>query len=80
MTPRSRLYSYPYYLLPIYMHHFRRREAVEVGRRGVAVGADVFAVDQIAQFQIGQFLGQRDGVQGVAGRAEDRGNLLSVRS
>ena len=62
------------------MHHFRRREAVEVGRGGMAVGADVFAVDQVAQFQVGQFLGQRDGVQGVAGRTEDRRDLLRIRS
>ena len=35
----------PQSLIPIDMHHFGRREAVEVGRRGVAVGADVLAVD-----------------------------------
>ena len=62
------------------MQHFCRREAVEVGRGGVAVGADVLAVDQVAQFQVGQFLGQRDGVQGVAGRAEDGADLPSGRS
>ena len=57
------------------MQHFCGGEAVEVGRGGVAVGADVFAVDKIAQFQVGQFFGQGDGVQGVAGRAEYGGNL-----
>ena len=59
----------------VQVHHLGRREAVEVGRRGVAVGADVLAVDQVAQFQVGQLLGQRDRVQGVAGRAEDRADL-----
>ena len=57
------------------MHHLGRREAVEPGRRGVAVGADVLAVDVVAQVEFGQFLGQRDRVQRVAGRAEDRADL-----
>jgi len=33
--------------LPIHMHHFGGRETVEVGGRGVAVGADVLAVHQV---------------------------------
>ena len=37
----------------IQVNHLRRREAVEVGRGGVAVGADVLAVDQVAQVQSG---------------------------
>ena len=41
----------------------------------MAVGADVLAVDQVAEFQVGQFLGQRDRVERVAGRAEDGADL-----
>ena len=59
----------------IYMQNLGRGEAVEPGRRGVAVGADVLAVEQVAQVQVGQVLGQGDGVQGVAGRPEDRADL-----
>jgi hypothetical protein len=36
----------------------------------VAVGADVFAVDQVAELQIGQLFGQRNRIQRVAGRAK----------
>ncbi len=31
-----------------------RRESVEESRGGVAVGADVFAINEIAQFQVRQ--------------------------
>ena len=41
----------------------------------MAVGADVFAVNQVAEFKVGQFLGQGDGVKRVAGRAEYGGDL-----
>ena len=37
--------------LPVHVHDLGRREAVEVGRRGVAVGADVVAVDQVAALE-----------------------------
>ena len=48
------------------MHHLRRREAVEVGCRGVAVRADVFRIDQVFVFQFRQLLRLRNRVQAVA--------------
>ena len=48
-------------------------KAVEPGRGCVAVCADVFAVDQVTNLQVGQFLRLRNYVQRIARRAEDRG-------
>jgi len=36
----------------IHVHHGRGREPVEIRRGGVTVGADLFAVKQVAQLQI----------------------------
>ena len=52
-----------------------RREAVEMRRRGVRIRTDVFAVDKVAEFQVGQFLGQRNRIESIARRTEDRTNL-----
>jgi hypothetical protein len=38
--------------LLIEMHDLRGREAVEIGRGGVTVGANLFAVQEITQLQI----------------------------
>ena len=54
---------------------FGGRETVEVGAGGVAIGTDVLAIDQIAEVEVGQFLGQRDRVERVAGGAEDGADL-----
>ena len=54
------------------------REAVEARRGRPCVGADVFGVNEIADFQVGQLVRQRDGVEGVAGRAEDGRDLLGA--
>ena len=59
------------WMLLVDMNHLGGGEAVEPGGGGVAVGANGFAINQVVQLQIGQILGQRDGVQGVAGLAED---------
>ena len=47
-----RLESLMYGMSLFQMHYLRWRETVEEGRRRVAVGANVLAVDQIAQLQI----------------------------
>ena len=46
-------------------------ETVEPGGGGVAVGANGLAIHQVVQLQVRQIFGERDGVQGVAGLAED---------
>src|SRR5580704_6542019 len=48
-----------------------RRKSVEPGGRGIAVGADVFRIDQIIDLEVGQLLGLRDGVQTIAGLPVD---------
>ena len=62
--------------LLVYMHHLCRREAVEVGRGGVAVCADVFAVKQVAYLKVNrQFLCKRYCVESVACRTKYGANL-----
>src|SRR5208283_3744 len=62
--------------LLIYVNHLRRRKAVEPGRGGVAVSADVLAVEQVAQFEVaGQLLRHGDHVERVAGGAEHGADL-----
>ena len=57
----------------IHMHDLRRRKAVKPGRGSVAVSADVLAVEQVAQFEVGgELLGHGNHVQRVAGRAEEQ--------
>jgi len=46
-------------------------KTVEPGGRGIAVSADGFAINQVVQLQVGQILRKRNGVQRVAGLAED---------
>ena len=58
------------------MNYLRRREAVEVGRRGVRVRADILGVDIVAYLELRQLLGDRYRVERVAGRAEDGRDLL----
>ena len=58
------------------MDNFRRREAVEVSRRGAAVGADVFRVNQVVNLQVRQQIGLRNAIQPVARLAEHRANFL----
>src|SRR5664280_3594308 len=58
-------------LLLVHVHDRRGREAVEVGRGGVAVGADVLAEDEVVALKLGQILRHRDHIERVAGRAED---------
>jgi len=53
------------------VNHLGGGKAVEPGRGGVAVGPYRFAIYQDVQVQIRQILRQRDGVQRVAGLAED---------
>src|SRR4051794_41145552 len=49
-----------------------RWEAIEPGAAGLGVGADVGGVDEVAEVEVGgKFFGQGDGVQGIAGGAED---------
>src|SRR5208282_4782171 len=59
------------FLLLVDMHDPGRGEAVEPGGGGIAIGPDGFAIKQVVQLQIRQILGEGDGVQGVAGLAED---------
>ena len=54
-------------------------EAVEPGGGGVAVSADGFAIKQVVQLQVRQILGEGDGVQGVAGLAEDGADSAGPR-
>ncbi len=53
-------------------------EAVEPGGGGVAVGSDVVGEDQVFDFQVGQLFGLGDGVQAVAGLAEDRATAMAA--
>ena len=61
------------------VHDGRGRKAVEVGRGSMAVRANVLAVNQLAQFEIGQFLGQRDRIQRITRRPEDGTDLFLAR-
>ena len=59
----------------VYMHDLGRREAVEGRAADGAIGAHVFGVDEVADLQVRELLGEADGIEGVAGRAEDRADL-----
>src|SRR5580704_869122 len=62
--------------LLVYMHDGRGRETVEISRGSVAVGADVFAVEQIAEFKVfGEIFRHGNHVQGVARGSEDGADL-----
>ena len=52
------------------------RKSVEVGGRGVAAGTDIFAVYKIAQLEFGKSLCLGNGVQRIAGRPENSGDVL----
>ena len=58
------------------MHDFCRREAIEVGAACIGVSADVFAVKKFIQFEVWQVFSKADGIEGIAGRAENRTKLL----
>src|SRR2546427_2799788 len=69
-------YSSPdFALLFVHMHHLRRWKTVEPCRRGAAVSANVFRINQILDFQVWQFFGERDGVQRITGLPEHRADL-----
>ena len=53
------------------MDDFGGWEAIEGRAAGGGIGAYVFGVEQVAHFDVGKLLGQADGVEGVAGGAED---------
>ena len=57
------------------MHDFCRRESVEVRGRGMGICPDIFRVDKVADLKIGQFGREGDGIEGIAGRSEDRRDL-----
>ena len=57
------------------MHDLRGREAVERRTAGSRVRTDVLAENQLAQVHVGKLLGQADGIQRIAGGAEDRTDL-----
>src|SRR5262245_66102117 len=59
----------------IHVDDFRRREAVEERAAGGGISAHVVCIDELAQFHVGQLLGQTDGVEGVARRTEDGADL-----
>ena len=52
------------------VHDGGRRKSVEPGRRSIAIGADVFRIDQIIDLKVRQLLGLRDGIHTVAGLSE----------
>src|SRR4051794_30065401 len=56
----------------IHMDYLGRRETIEPGRRGVAVGADVFRIHQVIDLQRRQFFRERDRVERITGLTEDR--------
>ena len=59
------------------MHDGRRRETVEIGRGGVAVGADLFAIKQFARFEVcRKIFRHRNHVQRVARRTEYGADLF----
>jgi hypothetical protein len=64
------------------VHNPGRREAVEGRATGSAISAHVLGVDQLADLQIRELLGQADGIEGVASGAKDgtdlRGTLLEA--
>src|SRR5262245_25129622 len=57
------------------MYHGGRREAVEMRAARGRVGADVLAIDVVARVHVRQLLGEANGVERVAGRAEYRAKL-----
>lgn len=48
----------PLFSLSVYMDYWSGRETVEVSSGGIAVGADILAVHEIAAVQLGQLLAQ----------------------
>lgn len=62
------------------MHDLGRREAVEVRAAGGTVSAHVLGVNQFAPIQVGELLGQADGIEGVASRAKDGAELRGIFS
>ena len=60
----------------VYMHDFCRREAIEVGAAGIRIGPDVITVKEFIQFEVGQVFSKADGVESIAGGAENCAKLL----
>src|SRR5580692_6282092 len=54
------------------MHNFGGWKSVEEGAAGGGISADVFRVEQITHFEIGKLFRQANGIQSVAGGAENR--------
>ena len=60
------------------MHDFCRREAIEVGAACIGIGAYVFAVKEFIEFEVGQVFSKADGIESIAGWAENCTKLLGA--
>jgi hypothetical protein len=59
----------------VHMQDRGRREAVEVRAAGGRISADVFGVDEFADFHVRELLSQADRIEGFARGAEDGADL-----